>query len=101
MVRRLANALVYVVVLALVLVGLGFGTLESRWGRNQLRRLVVRQANRSLTASLEIDRLEGSLFSGLELGGVRLSLDGRTLVSIESVSAAYSLRELLTPGTVI
>ena len=66
MVRRLANALVYAVVLALVLIGLGIGTLETPWGRNQLRRLVVRQANRYLTASLEIDRLEGSLFSGLD-----------------------------------
>src|ERR1700680_2996184 len=101
MLHRLTRAIVYTVVLALILIGLGIGTLQTAWGRNQLRRLVVRQANQYLTASLEIERLEGSIFSGIELGGIRLSLEGRTLVSIESVSATYSLRELFASGTVI
>src|SRR6266852_2306595 len=101
MLRRLTRALVYTVVLVLVLIGLGIGTLQSGWGRNQLRRLVIRQANQYLTASLEIERLEGSLFNSIELGGIRLSLAGRTLVTIDSVSAAYSLRELFASGTTI
>src|SRR6202790_103533 len=101
MFHRLTRALVYAVALVLVLIGLGFGTLQTAWGRNQLRRLVVRQANQYLTASLEIERLEGSLFSSIELSGIRLSLEGRTLVSIESVSATYSLRELFASGTTI
>src|SRR5580700_5346504 len=101
MLHRLARALVYTVVVVLVLIGLGIGTLQTAWARNQLRRLVIRQANQYLTASLEIERLEGSLFSGIELGGIRLSLDGRTLISVESVSATYSLRELFASGTVI
>src|ERR1700730_8645204 len=101
MLHRLIRAIVYTVVLVLVLIGLGIGTLQSDWGRNQLRRLVIRQANQYLTASLEIERLDGSLFSSIELGGIRLSLDGRTLVSIESVSATYSLQELFASGTVI
>src|SRR5438477_12856741 len=101
MLHRLTRALVYTVTLVLVLVGLGLGTIETAWGRNQLRRLVIRQAHQYLTASLEIERLEGSLFSGIELEGIRLSVNGRTLVSIESASATYSLRELFASGTVI
>src|SRR4029077_311309 len=91
---RLRRAIVHTVVLVLILIGLGIGTLQSAWGRNQLRRLVIRQAHQYLTASLEIDRLEGPLFSSIELGGIRLSINGRTLVTIESISATYSLREL-------
>jgi autotransporter translocation and assembly factor TamB len=101
MLHRLTRAIVYTVVLVLILIGLGIGTLQTAWGRNQLRRLVIRQANQYLTASLEIERLDGSLFSSIELSGVRLSLEGRTLVSIESVSATYSLRELFASGTTI
>ena len=101
MLYRLTRALVYTVVLVLILIGLGIGTLQSAWGRNQLRRLVIRQANQYLTASLEIERLDGSLFSSIELGGIRLSSNGRTLVTIESISATYSLRELFASGTTI
>src|ERR1700730_17570721 len=101
MLHRLTRALVYTVVLVLVLIGLGIGTLQTAWARNQLRRLVIRQANQYLTASLEIERLEGSLFSSIELSGIRLSLEGRTLVSIESIAATYSLRDIFAPGTTI
>src|SRR5580693_4099536 len=54
MLQRLARALVYAVALVLILIGLGIGTLQSAWGMNQLRRLVIRQANQYLAASLEI-----------------------------------------------
>ena len=101
MLQRLARALVYAVALVLILIGLGIGTLQSAWGMNQLRRLVIRQANQYLAASLEIDRLGGSLFSSIELEGIRLSINGRTLVTIESISATYGLRELFASGTTI
>ena len=38
------------------------------------------QANQYLTATLAIGRLEGSLVRGIQLGDVRLSREGRTLI---------------------
>src|SRR5262249_42103326 len=49
----------------------------------------------------DIQRIEGSILRSIELVGIRLSRDGRTLISIERVSLRYSLRELFDRGTVI
>src|SRR3954469_25942684 len=97
----LGRGLVYTVAGVLVLVGIALVGLETGWAKNQLRALIVRQANQYLTANLEIDRFEGSIFRGLTLGGVRLSQDGETLVSIDEVSLSYSIRELIEQGTSI
>jgi len=99
--RALGRGLVYTLAGILVLVGVAIAAVETGWAKNQLRALIVRQANQYLTANLEIERFEGSIFRGLALGGVRLSRDGQTLISIDEVALTYSLRELIEQGTVI
>src|SRR5436190_1872559 len=75
--------------------------LESSWAKNRIRGIIVRQANQYLTATLEIGRLEGTFFRGIQLGDIRLSRNGRELIAIDDVSLNYSLRELFQPGVVI
>src|SRR5436190_14685891 len=99
--RALSRGLVYAVAGLLVLVALGIAAVETGWVKNQLRALIVRQANQYLTANLEIERFEGSIFRGLTLGGVRLSRDGQQLIAIDQVALSYSIRELFEQGTVI
>jgi uncharacterized protein involved in outer membrane biogenesis len=101
LVLGLTRALVYPVAFILLVVGLAFAAFETGWGKNLLRELIIRQANQYLTATLEIDRLQGSLIRGLQLTNVRLSQDGRVLVTIDDVSLSYSLRELFDRGVVI
>ena len=96
-----ARIVVYTVAVALALVGLAIGALETGWAKNQLRQLIVRQANQYLTATLEIGRLEGSLLRGLQLGDIRLSRQGQTIVSVDDVELSYSIRELVESGVVI
>ena len=79
----------------------GDGRRETGWAKNRIRELIVRQANQYLTATLNIGRLEGSLFRGLELGDITLDRDGRTLVKIEEVALSYSIRELFSQGVTI
>lgn len=86
--------LVAVIALALVL-------LQTAWAKNLLRGVIVRQANSALTARLDIGRLEGSLLGGVTLRDVRLSEEGRPLVTIETVSVVYDLREIWSHGIVI
>jgi len=88
-----------VVVAALVVAVLA--ALETGWAKERIRSLIVTQANQYLTAELQIGRLSGSLFRGLRLDNVKLSRDGRTIVSIESVALSYSPRELWQQGVVI
>src|SRR5262245_43208012 len=99
--RRLAVGLVAAVVVLLTLVGVLLFVVETRWAKGQIRAFVVRQANDYLTATLEIGDLGGSLLRGIELSDIRLSRDGRTIVSIASVNVSYSIRELLQPGMII
>src|SRR5438552_3469920 len=97
----MARAAVYVTAVILVLVGVGLAVVETGWAKNQIRQLIVRQANEYLSATLEIGRLEGSLVRGIQLGDIRLSRGGVTLVAIDDVSLSYSIRELVQYGTVI
>ena len=99
--KRLARGLVYVVVAVLTFAGGVLATVETSWGKNQIRRLIVRQANQYLTASLDIGELNGSLLRGLELRDVRLSRGGTGIIAIESVALSYSIRELVDQGTTI
>ncbi|HZT75048.1 MAG TPA: translocation/assembly module TamB domain-containing protein [Vicinamibacterales bacterium] len=99
--RRVVRVVLGVIVALLIAVGVGLTLLETGWAKNQIRQLIVRQANEYLSATLEIDALGGSLFRGLSLDGVRLSRDGRTLIAIDRVEVSYSIRELLQPGVVI
>jgi hypothetical protein len=99
--RWLFRAVVILVAIILAATGVVIAVVETGWGKDQLRELIVRQANQYLTANLEIGRLQGSLFRGLTLGDVTLSRDGRPIIEIEEVSLSYSARELYQNGTVI
>jgi autotransporter translocation and assembly factor TamB len=99
--RHLLRSLVFVVAFILVVFGIAVAALETSWGKNRLRDLIVSQANQYLTAQLAIGRLEGSLFRGLELADIQLARDSRTIIRIERVSLSYSIRELLDQGTAI
>jgi hypothetical protein len=96
-----ARGAVYLVAALLILLGLGISVLETGWAKNQIRELIVRQANQRLTATLQIGRLEGSLLRGIQLSDIRLSKASQTIVAIDEVAVAYSLRELWTNGTLI
>jgi autotransporter translocation and assembly factor TamB len=93
--------LVYAVAAVLVVTVVVIAAVETGWVKNQIRRVIVSQANHYLTATLDIGKLEGSLFRGLTLSNVTLSHDGQPIISIDEVSLSYSIRELFDPGTII
>jgi hypothetical protein len=99
--RRAAKVLIGLIVGLLFLIALGIAAIETGWAKNQLRQLIIRQANQYLTATLDIRELSGSLFRGIELGDVRLSRDGKPLIAIDRIALEYSVRELLQQGAVI
>src|SRR5258708_24429312 len=96
---RLLRWFVYAVCFTLVLIALALVVLQTGWAKNQVRALIVRQANQYLTATLSIGKLQGSLVRGIELSDIKLARDGRTLISIDDVALSYSIRELFDQGT--
>src|SRR5688572_27958228 len=86
-------------VVVLLLVGIALAVVETGWGKNRLRELIVREANQYLTATLEIGRIQGSLIRGIQLSEVRVSRRGDTITQIDDVSVEYTIRELVDRGT--
>jgi autotransporter translocation and assembly factor TamB len=101
LVGRLLRWFVYAVLVTLILIVAGLLILQTGWAKNQIRALIVREANQYLTATLSIGRLQGSLVRGLELSDITLSRDGKTIISIDNVALSYSIRELIDRGTSI
>ncbi|MGE0703157.1 MAG: translocation/assembly module TamB domain-containing protein [Vicinamibacterales bacterium] len=91
--RVLAKTVAAILILVVVALVAGVLVLRSSWGQERVRRLAVEQANRFLTATLEIGRLEGSLFGGVTLHDVRLARGNDDIVTIEQVDVAYSIRQ--------
>jgi translocation and assembly module TamB len=69
--------------------------LYTDYGRDRLRAFLVSQVNQRLAATLEIGRLEGSVYGGVRLSDVRLTRDGREIFSADEVAAEYTIRELV------
>jgi len=97
----LARGLLLVALVVLLLLVAAVVLLQTAWSRDQIRALIVSQANRYLTATLSIGGLSGSLLRGIELDDVRLSRGDSTLVAIDRVTVSYSVRELVSNGTMI
>jgi hypothetical protein len=99
--RSTARILIAVLVVIFTLVGAGLAVVETSWGKNRIRELIVRQANEYLTATLTIGSLDGSILRGVELHDIRLSRDERVMVNIDQIALSYSIKELFQSGTVI
>ena len=98
---RLLKLIVGLVVVLLILIVAGVLAVETGWAKNQIRGLIVRQANNYLTATLDIGRLEGTLFGNIHLGDVNVKRDGASLIHVDDIVVQYSIRELVQKGVVI
>ena len=69
---------------------------QTAWFRNRVRIYVVSQAGQYLNGEITIDKLSGSLFSGLTLEGFRVAENGQPVLSIQDLSLQYNAYQLLT-----
>jgi autotransporter translocation and assembly factor TamB len=82
--------------LSLLIVGLI--TTQTAWFRDWLRRYVIAEADQYLNGHLAIQRLDGNLFTGVEIGGVSLTQNGETILAARNVGLRYSLLHLIFRG---
>ena len=94
--QRLLRALgVGLLVGVLLLTGL-WGILQTEWGAERLKRVVVAQAQVFEDAELQVGRLSGSLLRSLTLTDVALvDAEGQTMARVDSLHARYRLAPLL------
>ena len=80
--------------LALMLLTL-WALAGSDWGRARLLAHAQEEVKAAAGASLEVASLTGNLFTNLEIGGLRLTREGRALLTIDQVELRYNPLALL------
>ncbi len=74
---------------------------QTAWFKDWLRRYVMREADAYLNGRLVIERLDGNLFTGLEIEGVTLTRGRETILAAKDVGLRYSLWDLISGSVVI
>jgi len=99
--RRLLHVLLVVLIL---LIGTAAATAivsQTAWFKNRVRVYVIAQASKYLNGDIKIDRLGGNLFSGLELEGISISIEGQPVVAVKDIGLHYNLYQLITSNMTI
>jgi autotransporter translocation and assembly factor TamB len=94
--RRLLHVLLVVFVLLVGAAAAAAIVSQTAWFKSRVRVYVVAQASQYLNGTIAVNRLGGNLFSGLELEGVSISLNGQSVVSARNVGLRYNLYQLIT-----
>src|ERR1041385_3013380 len=97
-VKRGAHVLVIVLTLVVGAAAAAIIVSQTAWFKNWLRVYIVREANQYLNGTLSIQRLGGSLFFGIEMENVALSMDGSQVVAVKDLGLDYNAFELIARG---
>ncbi len=100
-IRHLLRVGAFVLLASLGILVVAVAATQTRWFKDWLQRYVTREAARYLNGELLISRLDGNLFSGVQLRNVRLVQGGETVVAADDVQVDYSLLDLVGSGLVI
>jgi autotransporter translocation and assembly factor TamB len=99
--RRLGLMLVSLAALLTIAAGLAVSATQTAWFRGWLRGYIARQATQRLNGVVSIEGLTGSLASGFDLQRVSVSMNRRTVISIDAIRVTYSLSQMLSHGIAI
>jgi autotransporter translocation and assembly factor TamB len=99
--RRLLHVLLVVFVLFVGAAAAAAIVSQTAWFKNRVRMYVVAQASQYLNGTISVNRLGGNLFSGLELEGVSIALNGQPVVSARNIGLRYNLYQVITKDLTI
>src|SRR5438067_4020708 len=97
-VKRLTHVLVIVLTLIVGATAAAIIVSQTAWFKNWLRGYIVRQANQYLNGTLSIGRLGGSLFFGVELENIGVSMEGSPVVAIRDLGLNYNAFQMISKG---
>jgi TamB, inner membrane protein subunit of TAM complex len=97
-VRRVLRVLLMTVAAVIVVGGVFAGLTQTSWFKARLRDYIVRESGEYLNGKLSIQKLDGNLFSGIELENIELSMDGNRVVAVQSLALDYRVGELVSRG---
>jgi autotransporter translocation and assembly factor TamB len=97
-VRRLTHVLILLLTLMVGATAAAIIVSQTAWFKDWLRGYIVREANNYLNGELQIERLGGNLFFGVEMENVAVSLDGEQVVSVQDLGLDYNVFEMISRG---
>src|SRR5437867_2735535 len=97
-IRRLVHVLLIVLTLIVGAAAAAIIVSQTAWFKNWLRAYIVREANQYLNGTLSIQRLGGSLFFGIEMENIAVSMDGADVVAVKDLGLDYNVFELISRG---
>jgi autotransporter translocation and assembly factor TamB len=100
-VRRLARYVSLAVLVLLCLVAGALLATQTGWFKNYLRGVVVNQAAQYLNGTLTVERLRGTVLTGIVLEGVALHHEGQTAVAIDTLTVNYDPVTMVRQGLIL
>src|SRR5436305_9448989 len=97
-VKRITHVLVIVLTLIVGAAAAAIIVSQTAWFKNWLRGYIVREANKYLNGTLSIQRIGGSLFFGIEMENIAVSMDGADVVAVKDLGLDYNVFELISRG---
>jgi TamB, inner membrane protein subunit of TAM complex len=99
--RRMAKTFAIILLALLLLIALALVATQTTFFKSYLRGLVARQASQYLNGTLTIDRLTGSVLTGIELHEVALVHEGRRAVAMKKMTVQYDPITMIRQGLVL
>ncbi len=95
MIKKRTKIVAVIFACLLILIPAFLLIIQTGWFRNQVRKIVIKQANAELDAELKIAGLEGNFWQNLRLSEISLSQGEQELLTISSIQLNYNLSNLL------
>jgi hypothetical protein len=99
--RRSLQVVAFICTLIVGVTSMAVIVTQTTWFKEWLRGFIVRQAEDYVNGKLTIGRLEGNLFSGIELGDIDIRQNGKTVVNVGEVGVQYNPLTLIKGDVVL
>jgi len=88
--RRSLQVVAFLCTLIVGVTSMAVIVTQTTWFKEWLRGFIVRQAEDYVNGRLSIGRLDGNLFSGIELGDIAIKQNGKDVVDVGEVGLQYN-----------
>src|SRR5204862_1775296 len=99
--RRFLQIIAFVCTLIVGVGSMAVIVTQTTWFKEWLRGFIIRQADDYVNGRLTIGRLDGNLFTGIELGDVGVTMDGTRVVDVGEIGLHYNPLTLMKGDVVL
>jgi len=99
--RRSLQVVAFICTLLVGVTSMAVIVTQTTWFKEWLRGFIVKQAEDYVNGRLSIGRLDGNLFTGIELGDIDVTMNGKSVVNVGEVGLQYNPLTLIKGDVVL